>query len=111
MDRSLMDRELRGAMRDVAQRLRLRLPSGDWAEIPVASDALTAASADTLDGADFAAEGISVTLRRSDLPCAADTLVGRPVELDGRRLVVAAVTHVPGDIAVTLTLARRSVGA
>lgn len=111
MDRGLMDRELRGAMRDVAQRLRLRLPSGDWAELPVASDALTAASSDTLDGVDFDAEGISVTLQRCVLPCALDALFGQPVELDGRRLVIAAVTHVPGDIAVTLTLRRRAVGA
>lgn len=109
MARDLMARELAGAMRDFPQRLRLRLPSGTWADLSAAIDALPAASADTVDGMDYAAEGVSATLRADALPCAPEALVGRPAEVDGRRLIVAEVAKVPGDAAVTLTLARRAV--
>lgn len=109
MARDLMARELADAMRDLPQSLRLRLPSGAWTDLPVASDALPAATAPTMDGMDYAAEGVGVLVLADALPCAPEALVGRPAELHGRRLIVAAVSKVPGDVAVSLTLARRAV--
>ncbi len=109
---SLMEHELAGALADFPQFIAF-WDNGHWCRVPCAIDTRAeqdARTADFLDAAETGTEAVcpAFELARFMGSKGPRGLIGKPVLLDGRELRVAQVAGTPGDVTLTLTLARRA---